>query len=52
MVELGTEANVFGVDMELLGSRCKLDFEGYRAFYRDHYGPWAAEHINPVEQEE
>ena len=52
MAELGTEANVFGVDMELLGSRCRLDFEGYRAFYRDNYGPWAAERITPVEQEE
>lgn len=52
MEELDTEADVFGVPMELLGSRCKLDFEGYRAFYRDNYGPWAAEHIRPVGQEE
>ncbi len=52
MEELGTEANVFGVNMELLGSRCQLDFAGYRAFYRDNYGPWAAEHITPVGQEE
>lgn len=52
MEELGTEANVFGVRMELLGSRCILDFEGYRAFYRDQYSPWAAEHILPVQGEE
>ena len=38
-------AGVFGVQMELLGSRCSLDFEDYRAFYRDHYSPRAADHI-------
>ena len=36
---------IFGVKMELLGSRCRLDFEGYRNFYRDHYSPRAAEHL-------
>ena len=45
MEELGVRAGVFGVRMELLGSRCSLDFEGYRAFYRDHYSPWAAAHL-------
>lgn len=45
MEDLGVEAQVFGIRMELLGSRCRLDFEGYRAFYRDHYSPWAAEHL-------
>lgn len=45
MAELHVEAEVFGVEMELLGSRCSLDFEGYRNFYRDHYSPWAAEHL-------
>ena len=45
MAELHVEAEVFGVEMELLGSRCSLDFEGYRTFYRDHYSPWAAEHL-------
>lgn len=51
MEDLGTEAKVFGVNMELLGARCRLDFEGYRAFYRDHYGPWSASHIEPAEKE-
>ena len=50
LTELNTEARVFGVNMELLGSRCDLDFERYRAFYRDNYGPWAAEHIEPIEE--
>lgn len=45
MVPLNVTAVVFGVKMELLGWDCKLDFDGYKAFYRDHYSPWAAEHI-------
>lgn len=45
MEDLGVEAQVFGVRMELLGSRCSLDFEGYRDFYRDNYSPWAAAHL-------
>ena len=49
MEDLGVEAEVFGVRMELLGSRCSLDFEGYKAFYRDHYSPWAAEHLHEAE---
>ena len=48
MVPMNTEADVFGVRMELLGLRCRLDLAGYRAFYRDHYSPWAAEHIKEV----
>lgn len=51
MVSMGTEADVFGVRMELLGSRCRLDFEAYRNFYREHYNSWAAEHIRPVKEE-
>ena len=38
-------AILFGVRMELLGRACCLDFDGYQAFYRDHYSAWAAEHI-------
>lgn len=49
MKPMGTEADVFGVRMELLGVRCHLDFEGYRNFYREHYSPWAAEHIREVQ---
>ena len=48
MVPMNTEADVFGIRMELLGIRCRLDLAGYRAFYRDHYSPWAAEHIKEV----
>lgn len=45
---LGVEALVFGVRMELLGIRCSMDFDDYRNFYRDHYSPWASEHIKNV----
>ena len=38
-------AILFGVRMELLGRSCEMDFNGYRAFYHDHYNPWAAEHV-------
>lgn len=48
MIPMGTEADVFGIRMELLGVRCHLNFEGYRNFYREHYSPWAAEHIREV----
>lgn len=48
LVPMNTEADVFGIRMELLGIRCRLDLAGYRAFYRDHYSPWAAEHIKEV----
>ena len=48
MVPMNTEADVFGVRMELLGIRCRLDLAGYRAFYREHYSSWAAEHIKEV----
>lgn len=49
--ELGAMACLFGVNMELLGVRCQLDYTGYKTFYRDNYNRWAADHITPVEQE-
>ena len=49
MEPMGTEAELCGVRMELLGVRCHLDFESYRSFYRDYYSPWAAEHIREVQ---
>lgn len=45
MEPLGVQADVLGVKMELLGSRCELDFEAYRGFYAKFYSPWAAKHI-------
>lgn len=46
--DLGVKAKVFGVYMELLGIRCRMDFAGYRAFYRDHYSGWAADHLEEL----
>ena len=45
MEPLNVMASVFGVKMELLGWDCSLDFDRYQAFYREHYSPWAAQHI-------
>ncbi len=45
--ELSVTAKLFGVDMELLGCDCSLDYKSYKAFYRDNYNQWAADHIAP-----
>lgn len=48
MEDLQVTAQVFGVNMELLGKNCSLDFAGYRSFYETYYSPWAARHILPT----
>ena len=48
MEPMGVVAMVFGVEMELLGKGCKMDFQGYQRFYHDNYSPWAAEHLSPL----
>ncbi len=45
MEEMGVLAELFGVNMELLGYDCKMTFDDYHAFYRDNYSQWAANHI-------
>ena len=45
LAELGVKALLFGVPMELLGTRCSLTFEDYQDFFREHYDPWVAKHI-------
>lgn len=47
--ELHTTAKLFGVEMELLGKGCQLDFRQYQDFYRDNYSQWAADHVTPSE---
>jgi len=49
MEPLHVLARVFGVEMELLGWDCQMDFDSYRGFYHDHNSPWAARHIENVE---
>ena len=51
MVPMNTEADVFGVRMELLGCRCMLDFAAYKAFYVNFYTKLAEKHVNPVKEE-
>lgn len=41
---------LFGVKMELMGFDCRLSYEEYHAFYRDHYNQWAADHIQKAEK--
>ena len=48
LCELGATACLFGVNMELLGVRCQLNYDQYKAFYRDNYNQWAADHIAPA----
>ena len=48
MEPMGVMAEVFGVEMELLGRDCKLNFDQYRAFYGDNYSRRAEKHILPV----
>lgn len=45
MEPLDVHAEVFGVKMELIGSRCAMTFGDYRDFYENYYSPWAAKHI-------
>ena len=47
LTEMHTLATLFGVKMELLGVGCHLDYDAYKAFYRDNYNSWTAEHITP-----
>lgn len=49
MTPLGTEVDLFGIRMELLGCRCMLDFAAYKDFYVRYYTPRAEKYVNPVE---
>lgn len=51
MMPLDTEADLFGVRMELLGCRCDLDFAGYKDFYVRYYTPRAEKYVQPVKEE-
>lgn len=49
---LAVMAVVFGVKMELLGRNCRLDFDSYQAFYREHYSDYAAGHLKKAQHPE
>lgn len=46
---MNTYAKLFGVDMELMGKGCFLDYEGYRNFYLKNYGRFAYENISEAD---
>ena len=50
MQPLNVFAEVFGVNMEILGCGINISFEQYREFYRTNYSDFAAKHILPVKQ--
>lgn len=45
MQELGVQVTLFGVDMELLGYNCKVNFDEYRGLYFVTYGSFAAKNV-------
>ena len=51
MMPLGTEVDLFGIRMELLGCRCDLDFAGYKDFYVRYYTPRAEKYVQPVKED-
>ena len=46
--DMHTQVKLFGVDMELLGTRCSFDFEKYRKFYLENYGKLAYKNIKTI----
>ena len=48
LVPMNTYAKLFGVDMELLGVRCHIDFDEYRNFYLENYGKFAYDNISMI----
>lgn len=49
MKALGVFVRLFGVDMELMGWDCTMDYDTYRSFYLKYYSEYAANHIQPCE---
>ena len=50
LVPMNTRAKLFGVDMELLGVNCHLDYDEYKEFYLENYGRIAYDNITPIER--
>lgn len=45
MSELNVYAKVFGVEMELMGWDCQMDFNAYQSFYKNHYSEFASKNL-------
>ena len=50
MSEIGVKANVYTVDMELLGYHCDVTFEDYEKLYHASYGNMIAGNIIEIEE--
>ena len=50
MSEIGVKANVYTVDMELLGYNCDISFEDYEALYHASYGNMTAGYIVEIKE--
>ncbi len=50
MSELGVKANVYTVDMELLGYNCYVSFEDYEKLYHASYGNMIADNIVEIKE--
>ena len=50
MSEIGVKANVYTVDMELLGYNCDISFEDYEALYHASYGNMTAGNIVEIKE--
>ena len=46
LTPIDTHVKLFGVDMELLGKNCHLNFDEYRDFYLTNYGKFAYDNIS------
>ena len=47
---MNTYAELFGVDMELLGHNCRLTFDEYKEFYLTNYSKFAYDHIKEAKK--
>lgn len=45
MVPLNIDVLLFGVEMELLGYNCRMDFSKYRGIYANNYGELLAKNV-------
>ncbi|MBR4085615.1 MAG: GNAT family N-acetyltransferase [Lachnospiraceae bacterium] len=45
MVPLNIDITLFGVEMELLGHNCRIDFPKYKSIYRNNYGKLLAKNV-------
>ena len=52
LTPMNTRVKLFGVDMELMGYNCFLDYQQYRKFYLDNYSKYVYKNIKQVEDKD